>query len=388
MDSRLLEFSVEVNNTFLVLTISESIVGTLILFLVLYYVYVEKTRLILNTIFYFFVSVLSLIAQSFLLGSIDGVIKAGTPQIYLNIADTLSFFIVYSLFLVMAHFLSDPIIRTKQVLAFLLPVFAAFGVINDVVWLFNFLYMVVVINVCIYHYYIELKEVGPKYIPSVVLGLSSPLIYFIFQFFIRTNYSLKARMDGYIMMMITVLFLLYFMFRYKHIVNDKDRLYKILTVDTLTGSYSKSYLHDKLTHTESGIILFIDINNFKWLNDTYGHIAGDKLLTTFALDAKQILPDNITMARYGGDEFILLATDMTLEESQMFAINLVNIFKESLKKTVSDIGDVGISIGISMYDNFESHKGLMYADQAMYKGKKNGNNKIIVNLESEVARYA
>ncbi len=381
----LTEYSVQLNTTFTVLMISGTILSTLILFSILYFIYVEPTKLVLYSLSLFTFSVLTLILNSILVLHFQSTITLKQPRLLLFFNNINGLFLIYSMYLVITFFFKNELRIAKKFLLFLIPVMSLLGLHFDNDWLFSFLYMIVAINISIFYYTREIRDHASKQAPLIMLGLVSPVFYYVIHYFLKLEFETKARLDGYMLQILTVTFLFYFMFRYKHIIKDKNRLYRILTIDSLTGAFSKSLLMEKFAATESGIIFFIDINHFKWLNDTYGHSAGDHLLATFSNEVFKILPENILMARYGGDEFVLLATDLSIEESQFFAINLINLFKESLKKTVDQTDDVGISIGISTYTDYESHQGLIKADQAMYRGKKSGNNKIIVNLNKEVA---
>ncbi len=381
----LTEYSVQLNTTFFVLVISGTITGTLILFSILYFFYVERSKLILYSISLFTFSLAGLVLKSFLVLNINHILYLPHPGLLLFFNNINKFFLIYSFYLVITYYFKNEFRTAKIILLCLIPLLSLLGLHFNHDWLFSFLYMIIAINISIYYYTRELRNHTTKQAPFIMLGLVSPVSYYIIHHFLKLDFETKARMDSYMVLCLTFVFLLYFMLRYKNIINDKNRLYRILTIDSLTGAFSKSLLLEKFAATESGIIFFIDINHFKWFNDTYGHIMGDRLLVTFSHEVIKILPENILLSRYGGDEFVLLARDISIEESQFFAINLINIFKECLKKTVDYSEDVGISIGISIYTDYESHQGLMKADQAMYKGKKSGNNKIMVNLNKEVS---
>jgi len=95
----------------------------------------------------------------------------------------------------------------------------------------------------------------------------------------------------------------------KALRNEIDELRKIVYEDTLTKSYNRKWFEDlylesdKLTIREEGVLVLIDLNKFKYINDTFGHNVGDKVLTHIAHKLKEIKGDVI---RYGGDEFLVI----------------------------------------------------------------------------------
>lgn len=97
----------------------------------------------------------------------------------------------------------------------------------------------------------------------------------------------------------------------KALRSEIDELRKIVYEDTLTKSYNRKwfedlYLHsDKNTLREEGILVMVDLNKFKQINDTFGHIVGDKVLTHIALKLKE---SGGEVVRYGGDEFMIIYT--------------------------------------------------------------------------------
>ena len=95
----------------------------------------------------------------------------------------------------------------------------------------------------------------------------------------------------------------------KQLQNEIHELHKIIYEDTLTKSYNRKWLEDiildknRLSIRDSGTLVMIDLNKFKEINDTYGHIVGDKVLFRVAQKLKET---NGRVVRYGGDEFIVI----------------------------------------------------------------------------------
>ncbi|MBB1317453.1 EAL domain-containing protein [Shewanella sp. SR43-4] len=123
-------------------------------------------------------------------------------------------------------------------------------------------------------------------------------------------------------------------------------------------------------------LLFIDLDNFKKVNDTLGHFTGDKLLQNVATRLASVIKDGDCLARLGGDEFVILANNIDSEQ-QTFAIATQVIDALTPPLQVGNTAfSITASIGISMLGEFASSPEAMMkcADIAMYKAKQNGRN--------------
>lgn len=123
-------------------------------------------------------------------------------------------------------------------------------------------------------------------------------------------------------------------------------------------------------------VLFLDLDRFKEINDTFGHSMGDNILQGVSDRLKKCLRGCDTISRFGGDEFVLLLSQIELPED---AAKLANKIIEILKEPFNfDKGDIFIttSIGIAMYpdDGKDAQALLTYADIAMYRAKEDGKN--------------
>lgn len=163
------------------------------------------------------------------------------------------------------------------------------------------------------------------------------------------------------------------------LVAYQEQLKKIALYDTLTGLARKNLLENRIElaiskairNSSKFALLFIDLNKFKPVNDTYGHKVGDLTLIAISERIKGETRDSDTCARIGGDEFVVL-----LENIELFSD--IEYFKNKLKKAISkpiylDVTiTIGASIGIGLYpDNGESTTELLnFADKQMYKDKK------------------
>ena len=181
-------------------------------------------------------------------------------------------------------------------------------------------------------------------------------------------------------------------------------------IDVLTGLPNRRLLNDRLNQIilnnkrwkSFSAAIFVDLDKFKTINDTYGHDAGDELLLGVANRLKACIRDSDTVARYGGDEFVVLLDNLNgkLEEAQKEAQLIAGKILESLilpytlhlregRKIVQSIEyQIFASLGIAMFDGVMADKGFILdrADKAMYLSKSKGGNSIRVAVLPEQAK--
>lgn len=182
--------------------------------------------------------------------------------------------------------------------------------------------------------------------------------------------------------------------QYIDIAEQKDKE-KILeyqaTHDNLTGLPNRLLLLDRIEHAITKIVrhkivgglIFIDLDNFKEVNDTLGHDIGDLLLIMVSKTIREVIRDEDTIARIGGDEFIILLDNIG-NDKKIAKINILNLaekIKESLNAITHINGNINIStpsIGITLFNDASvSIKDIIkQADTAMYIAKKQGKNSI------------
>ena len=162
---------------------------------------------------------------------------------------------------------------------------------------------------------------------------------------------------------------------------EKDLATQASLHDELTGLPNRALFHDRLEHGLEQAkrhswrlaVMFIDLDKFKQINDTYGHDIGDKVLSTMAKRLKENTRSDDTVCRYGGDEFLYLLLEVKSEHA------ITNIIKKLIKAMELPLEDTGLdlvvksSIGVSMYPKNACNKEdlIKFADEAMYTAKLN-----------------
>lgn len=169
-------------------------------------------------------------------------------------------------------------------------------------------------------------------------------------------------------------------------VNEK--FLKLSITDSLTDLYNRRYFEEHLQdeinltqrHGDTISLIIIDIDHFKNINDTYGHVRGDAVLKNVASTIKQRIRKTDFACRIGGEEFAIVCT-RTNEDT---AIELADSLRKNVQELITPINEykvrVTISAGIATLtkDNFPTHATHLYrfADLALYKSKENGRNTV------------
>jgi len=185
---------------------------------------------------------------------------------------------------------------------------------------------------------------------------------------------------------------LYSQRRYIKSITDRvEEIEKSSRIDHLTKVYNRQHIDRLLEdeYKESNInrwplsLAFIDIDDFKLINDTYGHLVGDELLKLISDFFLRNLRDTDSLARYGGDEFLLMLPGSTADISKSVLDRLLKIYLEQVVLETKGLKiSASVSIGLATHmdmHKFDSLKEFMAAaDEALYKAKSQGKNCISV----------
>lgn len=180
----------------------------------------------------------------------------------------------------------------------------------------------------------------------------------------------------------------------------EEQILKLALHDALTELPNRRLLNDRLTQAiiankrsgQYGALLFLDLDNFKPLNDVHGHGAGDLLLIEVAHRLKSCVRAMDTVARFGGDEFVVMICELVADKAEAMAQagNVAETIRIALAEPyqlcVKYIGEADtivthrctVSIGVAVFISHEASPDsvIKWADQAMYQSKRDGGNSI------------
>ena len=171
----------------------------------------------------------------------------------------------------------------------------------------------------------------------------------------------------------------------------QEEIVNLAFYDPLTQLPNRRLLKERLSHAlpmserlqQCGGLIFIDLDNFKTLNDTKGHSMGDELLIEVARRLQTSVREMDTVARLGGDEFVVLLTDLgpknhdAISTVQVVVTHILESFAEGFKLS-SGVYRSSPSIGVEMFlgKTLSDEEILKHADMAMYQAKKAGRNRV------------
>jgi diguanylate cyclase (GGDEF)-like protein/PAS domain S-box-containing protein len=162
------------------------------------------------------------------------------------------------------------------------------------------------------------------------------------------------------------------------------RLRQLATHDSLTGLPNRTLLHERLQDALGACapgaavaVLFLDLDRFKEINDSFGHELGDVLLCEVAQRLRRVLRAGDTLARLGGDEFVVVAPCTgAAAEAESIAAAVLALLAAPVRVGTQDV-IIGASIGISLYPQDAGSREVLFqtADTAMYRAKAAGRNR-------------
>ena len=156
--------------------------------------------------------------------------------------------------------------------------------------------------------------------------------------------------------------------------------------DSLTGLPNRALLTDRLIHSLAGSrrrgtqvgVIFLDVDHFKVVNDSLGHTSGDVLLQQAAERIASAIRPGDTVARFGGDEFVVVCDDVNLPETQVIAERVLEALSQPCMISSQDV-HVTASLGIAIADADATPESLLRdSDAAMYRAKERGRGRIEV----------
>jgi len=167
-------------------------------------------------------------------------------------------------------------------------------------------------------------------------------------------------------------------------------------VDGLTGLYNRKYLDEfierklpyEIKDGNSFAVMFLDIDYFKMINDTYGHDAGDSILQKLSQTMKDSVSENEFIIRYGGEEFLIIMKNPTEESAKELATKINKEFAKLVFSFNNESFSKTVSIGYAFFpkDTDQIWKCIKFADLCLYEAKATGRNKV-VRFTKELLKY-
>lgn len=169
--------------------------------------------------------------------------------------------------------------------------------------------------------------------------------------------------------------------------NYHEEIYRLMTMDALTQTHNRRYFNEALEreyqrslryHRALSLVLF-DIDHFKQVNDTYGHVAGDSVLRQLSLVVKPRLRTQDLLARIGGEEFAVLLPEISPDGAVVAAEKVRRIVEDA--RFLVDQREFGctVSVGITSFDARMTSPQHFFetADKALYEAKRTGRNRVV-----------
>jgi diguanylate cyclase (GGDEF)-like protein len=241
------------------------------------------------------------------------------------------------------------------------------------------LYLYILIFVC---YFIVAQRIGQtqKYQIGLTLYFIMHVSKFINEYFLESNSLVLAGVANFLPV---AYYAILFVILFERVVELLQSSYTNSITDGLTGLYNRRYFVNRVNQSvNSGgniAIIFADIDNFKKLNDTKGHQKGDEALRQVAQIMKETSDEIGICGRYGGEEIVVLVTNSDTSTGDL---------AEAIRIRVENEAGVTISIGYSkLQKGITAEQLIKQADEAMYKAKSTGKNKVVKYIRPQSINY-
>lgn len=260
----------------------------------------------------------------------------------------------------------DPMITMYIIISCMYIYF--FFLLNDSPYIVNYLFMWLALPLC---------AIYQKYHVVIIAGIASVLLTFYCFFYLYHDIFPNVEKGDFVYLVLFGIFITTFLITFIHQVKGANaKLQKLAYYDPLTGAANRLLLKEKFTQlkhkkVESIALLFLDMNGFKKVNDTYGHEVGDQLLKRVVAKVHDILDNTDLLCRLGGDEFVILSSNMdnplleTISKRIQFTLDEPIILNKQKINVTASIG------WYSTTDVQSANLEMMIkeADKAMYRVK-------------------
>ena len=169
--------------------------------------------------------------------------------------------------------------------------------------------------------------------------------------------------------------------------DERKSLSSIIDCDALTGvasrsrsfEYLKENIENALATNDNFCVAMIDLDFFKSVNDEFGHLVGDQILTGVAARMKSVLREGDMLGRYGGEEFVLIFPHASIKVVEKILVRLCKHVADDVFQVEQHSIPITVSIGVTDNHKKDNEQDLLgRADQALYKAKNNGRDQVVV----------
>ncbi|HQS67947.1 MAG TPA: diguanylate cyclase [Sulfuricurvum sp.] len=171
-----------------------------------------------------------------------------------------------------------------------------------------------------------------------------------------------------------------------HDITDKKRIELLSITDPLTKLYNRQKFNEVCeqmlmrqhwTQESTFGLLIADVDHFKNVNDTYGHQVGDTVLIAMADTLTDAIRTSDILARWGGEEFVILLPDVDMEKATLVA----DKYRQAIEQlNIPEVGSITASFGVTVFSKGDTQETMMHrADVGLYRAKKNGRNRVEFN---------
>lgn len=164
-----------------------------------------------------------------------------------------------------------------------------------------------------------------------------------------------------------------------------DELQRLVNHDRLTDVATRDHFFQRMAdRDEAGVCLMIDIDHFKSVNDTHGHLVGDRVILSVAQSMQRCVRDEDVVSRFGGEEFLIYLNGLSLSAGRRVAERMRHVIAEQPVVFGDSTVNVTVSIGAALLPLEEDvERAIKSADTALYQAKSEGRNRTVMADEGQ-----